>query len=71
MDEFDKNDAGKLIDYLGINEIVNGSVLCYNNGLLQCDRFRYKYIIDDGIYTDNISFTGEGRYEYKGETTRN
>ena len=64
MGEFNKKDAQPLLDYLGISELLDDSVLTYKTELLENDSFKYKSIIENGKYINNISFEGDPEYVY-------
>lgn len=60
----DDIDATVINQYLGLEEELEDGVLYYEEELLNSENFRYKWILEKGTYENNISFSGDAKYDY-------
>ena len=57
-------EARELLEYVGLTDELSDNVLYYEEELLKSDSFKYKWIIDNGTFDNNISFLQLEEYEY-------
>ncbi len=63
----DDTDISAMIKWLGLEEEFEDGILRYEEELLKSENFRYKWILEEGKFENNISFSGDSKYDYPSE----
>ncbi|MDD2592455.1 MAG: hypothetical protein PHP11_02415 [Erysipelotrichaceae bacterium] len=63
--DFSKKDYQSLLEYLGLWDALSDDRLTYQTELKDNPNFRYNYLITEGDYLNNISYTGASTYDVK------
>lgn len=60
----DDTDISAMIQYLGLEEEFEDGILYYEKELLNAENFRYQWILEEGNFENNISFSNDSEYDY-------
>lgn len=60
----DDTDISAMIQYLGLEEEFEDGILYYEKELLNSENFRYQWILEEGNFENNISFSNDSEYDY-------
>lgn len=67
-DDLNLKEHALLIEYLGLEKELADGILYYEKELLKSKTFRYQWLLEEGSFESNISFTKNPKYEYPKKT---
>ena len=56
-----------LIEYLGLEKELEDGILYYQEELLKSETFKYKWMLEKGVFENNVSFMRDPKYDYPKE----
>lgn len=64
IDELDLKEHPLLIEHLGLEKELEDGILYYQEELLKSETFKYKWLIEEGEFSNNVSFARDSKYDY-------
>ncbi len=56
-----------LVEYLGLEKELEDGILYYKEELLKSETFKYKWMLEEGVFENNVSFMRDPKYDYPKE----